>query len=68
MKQLPLTERQYQIAECVARGMPDKQIAQETGLAIDTVRHHIQAAAARIPGDTAPRYKLIRLVLGGAPD
>jgi len=68
MKQLPLTARQSQIAECVARGMPDKQIAHETGLAIDTVRHHIQAAAARIPGDTAPRHKLILLLLGGTRD
>jgi DNA-binding NarL/FixJ family response regulator len=64
----PLTERQAQIAELVARGLPDKQIAQETGLAIDTVRHHIQAAAARLPGDTTPRHKLIVLFLGGTPD
>lgn len=64
MKEITLTERQAQIAKYVAKGMPDKQIAHKTGLAIDTVRHHIQAASARIPGDTAPRHKLTLHVLG----
>lgn len=64
----PLTERQTQIAECVARGLPDKQIAHETGLAIATVRYHIQEAAKDLPGDTAPRHKLTVLVLGGPKD
>lgn len=68
MKQPPLTERQYQIAECMVRGLSDKQIVHETGLAIGTVRYHIQAAAARLPGDTAPRHKLLLLLLGGPRD
>lgn len=42
----------------VARGTPDKVIAAETGLDINTVRAHISAAAARLPGNTAPRHKL----------
>lgn len=54
----PLTERQAEIVAYVARGLADKQIASETGLTIDTVRHHIQNASARLPGTTAPRHKL----------
>lgn len=53
-----LSKRQAEIMAYVARGTPDKVIAKETGLAIDTVRAHINAAAARLPGHTAPRHKL----------
>lgn len=56
-KQL-LTPRQVEIASLVARGLPDKIIAARTDLAIETVRVHIQAAAARLPGDGRPRHKL----------
>lgn len=54
----PLTTRQAQVVERVAKGLPDKRIAHELGLSIDTVRHHIQEAALRIPGEGRPRHRL----------
>jgi DNA-binding NarL/FixJ family response regulator len=53
-----LTKRQAEIVERVAKGLPDKRIAAELDISIDTVRHHIQAAADRIPGDGRPRHRL----------
>lgn len=53
-----LSTRQTEIAELVARGKPDKVIADKTGLSIKTVQAHVQAAAAKIPGHTTPRHRL----------
>lgn len=54
-----LTPRQAEVAGLVARGLSTKAIAQETGLAVPTVKEYIKQAAGRIPGDTPPRHKLI---------
>jgi DNA-binding NarL/FixJ family response regulator len=54
-----LSTRQAEVAALVARGHPDKIIARETGLSIKTVQVHIQNAAAKIPGATSPRHKLV---------
>lgn len=53
-----LTQRQTEVAELVARGLSDKRIAQELGVAVETVRSHIQEAASRVPGDGRRRYRL----------
>lgn len=53
-----LSTRQAQVAEYVARGMPDKVIAAETGLSVATIRAHIENAAAKLPGITTRRHKL----------
>lgn len=53
-----LSTRQAQVAELVARGVPIKSIAAQTGLSYETVRVHVKAAAAKIPGDSTPRHKL----------
>lgn len=53
-----LSTRQAQVAEYVARGLPDKVIAHELGVAIDTVRVHIQAAADKLPGTTPRRHRI----------
>jgi DNA-binding NarL/FixJ family response regulator len=55
---MELSRRQAEIAKHVARGLPTKVIAEKTGLAYATVRLHVRAAAAKIPGDTTPRHKL----------
>jgi DNA-binding NarL/FixJ family response regulator len=55
---MPLTERQAEVVERVAHGKPDKVIARELRISIDTVRAHIQQAASRVPGNTAPRHRL----------
>lgn len=63
-----LTVRQAQVVERVAKGLPDKRIAHELGISIDTVRHHIQSAAARIPGAERPRHRLTLFFLGVSDD
>jgi DNA-binding NarL/FixJ family response regulator len=55
----PLTPREKQIAEMVARGYANKRIAHELGIALTTVEKHLQQAAQRIEGDTAPRHKML---------
>jgi DNA-binding NarL/FixJ family response regulator len=54
-----LTPRQAEIAQLVAKGFSAKAIARRKGIAVQTVHNHIQAAAARVPGDGTPRFKLI---------
>jgi DNA-binding CsgD family transcriptional regulator len=60
----PLTQRQAEVAERVARGLPDKRIAHELRISTHTVRLHVQQAAARIPGDAPPRRKLTLFFFG----
>jgi DNA-binding CsgD family transcriptional regulator len=60
----PLTQRQAEVAERVARGLPDKRIAHELRISTHTVDFHIRQAAARIPGDAPPRRKLTLFFFG----
>lgn len=53
-----LTTRQAQVAERVARGLPDKRIAAELQISVRTVHRHVQDAAAQLPGETSPRHRL----------
>ena len=53
-----LTHRQTQVVACVKAHMPDKQIAARLGISVDTVRYHIEAAAARAPGRGSPRLRV----------
>lgn len=52
-----LTNRQRQVAELVARGLSDKQIARSTGISVDTVKWHLREAASRIPVDGPRRHR-----------
>ena len=65
---MKLSVRQAQVVECVARGMPDKRIAAKLNISICTVRRHIQEAAARIPGGTTPRHRLMLFFLNVSTD
>jgi DNA-binding NarL/FixJ family response regulator len=47
----------------VARGLSDKAIAKQTGIALCTVENHIRQAAERIDGSGRPRHKLTVFVL-----
>lgn len=58
-----LSTRQTQVAVMVRHGYLAKQIADETGLALKTVREHIYEAAAKIPGNSPPMRKLTLWVL-----
>ncbi len=46
------------VAALVARGLPDKRIAATLGLSARTVQMHVREAAAKVPGDSAPRHRL----------
>jgi DNA-binding NarL/FixJ family response regulator len=54
-----LTTRQKEIAVLVGQGLSTKAIAQQTGLAVPTVKRHLRLAALRLPGDTPTRHKLM---------
>jgi DNA-binding CsgD family transcriptional regulator len=54
----PLTPREKQIAEMVARGMPNKRSACQLGISVKTVEFHLDNAARRIDGDASPRSKV----------
>lgn len=52
-----LTERQAAVAALVARGLPDKLVAIELGISINTVDYHLKEIAKRVPGEGRPRHK-----------
>ncbi len=54
-----LTMRQKEIASLVSQVLTTKSIAREVGLAVPTIKDHVKRAAARLPGETPPRHKLI---------
>jgi DNA-binding CsgD family transcriptional regulator len=63
-----LTQRQAQVVERVAKGLPAKRIAVELGISVDTVRNHIKSVAARIPGEGQPRHRLTLFFLDVVED
>ncbi len=63
-----LSTRQAQVAECVARGLPDKVIAAKLGVDIETVRVHIHLAAKKLPGNTTRRHRLTLWFFGVSDD
>lgn len=63
-----LTHRQAQVIERVARGESDKAIAHELHISIYTVRSHIERIAAKLPGETPRRHRLLLFFLNVEPD
>lgn len=55
---MDLSKRQKEVAERVAKGLPNKEIASELGLSVKTVAEHIREAAERLPGTGWPRYRI----------
>ncbi len=60
----PLSRRQAEVAERIAKGMSDKAIAHDMGLSINTIRNHVREAASRIPGPSYPRHRLTLFYFG----
>jgi FixJ family two-component response regulator len=58
------TPRQLEIVERVAAGQPDKRIAYELGISVSTVRAHIDHIAAMIPGQAAPKHRILMFFFG----
>lgn len=59
----PLTPRQAQVADMVARGLSNKDIAKRLGVKTETVNDHVSGAAGRLPGAAKPRHKLTVWIL-----
>jgi DNA-binding CsgD family transcriptional regulator len=58
-----LTPREREVAALVARGLSVKRVADRLGLSPATVKHHIQNAARKLPGEGSPRYRITLHVL-----
>lgn len=59
---MSLTPRQMEIASLIAHGRSYKAIARELSISTQTVKNHVHDAAARIPGPTSPRHKLMLFI------
>jgi DNA-binding NarL/FixJ family response regulator len=57
-----LRAREVQVLQCVADGMPNKEIAQELGISPGTVKVHL-AKAARKFGTSGDRAGLVYMAL-----
>jgi RNA polymerase sigma factor (sigma-70 family) len=44
----PLTPRERQVAEAIARGLTNKQIAQEFGISAETVKRHLASIYGKL--------------------
>jgi DNA-binding CsgD family transcriptional regulator len=53
-----LSRRQAEVAGLVAKGFPDKAIAYQLGLSVETVKTYIRDGARRIPGEGRPKHRL----------
>ena len=55
-----LTPRETEVATLVAEGMSHKRVAVQLGISPETVRSHVWAAAAKLPGNGRPSLKIAR--------
>jgi FixJ family two-component response regulator len=58
-----LTPRQRQIAVLLRAGLAPKKIGSTLGVSLSTVRFHIRALAARLPGDAPAQRKILTVRL-----
>ena len=58
----PLTARERQVAEAIARGLSNKQIALEFGISSETVKRHLASIYSKlaIPGRVALALHVVR--------
>ena len=58
----PLTARERQVAEAIARGLSNKQIALEFGISAETVKRHLASIYSKlaIPGRVALALHVVR--------
>lgn len=54
----PLTRREYEVAQLVARALSNKEIARELGLSESTVKHHVHSILSKM--GAATRGQLMR--------
>ena len=58
----PLTARERQMADAIARGLSNKQIAEEFGISPETVKRHLASIYSKlaIPGRVALAIHVVR--------
>jgi DNA-binding NarL/FixJ family response regulator len=58
----PLTTRERQVAEAIARGLSNKQIALEFGISTETVKRHLASIYSKLalPGRVALALHVVR--------
>ena len=58
----PLTTRERQVADAIARGLSNKQIALEFGISAETVKRHLASIYSKlaIPGRVALALHVVR--------
>jgi non-specific serine/threonine protein kinase len=54
-----LTPREAEVAALIARGYSQKRVAHELGISPHTINGYVQSVAARIPGNEAPRARIM---------
>ena len=57
-----LTSREQQVADAIARGLSNKQIADELGISAETVKRHLASIYSKlaIPGRVALAIHVVR--------
>lgn len=64
----PLSRMQYIVAELLGSGLPVDVVAAELHITVDGVRHHVKAAAAKIPSDLPAQAAVIAWARGATAD
>ena len=64
---MEFSRRQAEVISRVAKGQPDKSIANELGISIYTVRTHIERIAAQLPGEQSRRNRIMLFFLNVEP-
>ncbi len=59
MVRKPLTPRETEVARLIARGLQDKQIARELGIALSTVKYYVRRILLK--WDCGDRHEVARL-------
>jgi DNA-binding NarL/FixJ family response regulator len=65
---MDLSKRQTEIVQRVTQGQPDKAIAYELGISVHTVRTYIERIAAKLPGETPRRHRMMLFFLTVDPE
>ena len=60
-----LPPRSRRVAELLAQGLEQKQIAGEMGIALNTVRNHLKASCRRLGLSSCSRHTLLAFMLWG---
>ncbi len=68
LSQSPVTDREYEILECMIQGMPNKEIPQKLFISMNTLKYHIKNLFAKLEVSNRAEalQKIIRLLTQAA--